>query len=254
MLPLERRQNIVEQISANRSVRVIELSEKFNVTEETIRRDLEKLEQKGILKRTYGGAVLTQCGDEERSFTGRSKENVDSKISMGQMASEIVQDGDVVMMDSSTTSLEVAKKLSDHQDLTIVTNSMIILTEMVQYNKINTVCIGGSLVRRALAFNGPIATKNINNYYADKVILSCKSIDMEKGIMETNDLEADVKRAMVATAKTVILVVDHTKFNRFSVSRLYDFSDIDIVITDIKPCEKWLAFFEKNGVECVFEE
>lgn len=255
MLPLERRQNIVEQIAIDRSVRVINLSEKFHVTEETIRRDLEKLEKQGILKRTYGGAVIVEGRDEGRSeevsFMGRSKKNIESKIGMGQKVSEIVQDGDLIMMDSSTTSLEVAKKLINHKDLTIITNSMAILTAMVQYNKVNTVCTGGSLHRNALAFSGPIATKNINNYYADKVILSCKSMDMEKGIMEPNDFEADVKRAMIGTAEVVILVVDHTKFDRLSVARLYDFSIIDFVVTDIEPSEEWMEFFDKMGIECV---
>ena len=251
VLPLERRRKIVELVSANHSVKVIDLSKEFDVTEETIRRDLEKLEREKVLVRTYGGAVLTEKTSDDEPFSIRSRENIDRKKSIGQAISDIIQDGDVIMMDSSTTSLEVAKVIGDSKNITLITNSMGLAMEMVQYDKIQVICSGGTLRRRALSFIGPVTKQSIQNYYADKVILSCKGINMEKGIMESNEMESEVKNAMINTARTVILAVDHTKFDNLAMVRSFDFSKVDMVVTDAKPSKKWLKYFEKMEIECL---
>lgn len=254
MLPLERRRKIIEHITKNQSVRVIELSKEFNVTEETIRRDLEKLEREGILARTYGGAVLIEKEHDDEPFSVRSRENLDNKKSIGSLVSNLIQDGDIIMMDSSTTSLEVAKGLGNSKNITLITNSMGLSMEMVQYDNIQVICVGGTLRRKSLSFVGPTAREVIQNYYADKVILSCKGIDMEKGIMESNEMEAEVKKAMIDTAKTVILAVDNTKFGTLSMIRLFDFSKIDILVTDTRPSEEWMDYFQEMGIRCIINE
>lgn len=251
VLPLERRRKIIEQVSANHSVKVVDLSKEFDVTEETIRRDLEKLEKEKILVRTYGGAVLTDKTGDDEPFSIRSRENIESKKAIGLAISEIIQDGDVIMMDSSTTSLEVAKVIGDSKNITLITNSMGLAMEAVQYDKMQVICAGGTLRRKSLSFIGPAAKQSIQNYYADKVILSCKGIHMEKGIMESNEMESEVKNTMINTAKTVILAVDHTKFGNLAMVRALEFSKIDMVVTDTKPSPKWIKYFEKMGIECL---
>lgn len=253
VLPLERRENIIEQVSMNRSVKVIKLSKEFGVSEETIRRDLEKLEQKGILKRTYGGAVLAKKANEELPLSSRLRENMESKGIIAQIISRLIQEGDVIMLGTGTTSLELARKISYFKNITVITNSLGVLSEIIQNNEIKVTCVGGNLVRKTLAFVGPTAIKNINSYYVDKVILSCKGIDMIKGVMESSETECDIKRAMVKAGKTVILAIDHSKFNSLSMVSLFSFSDIDIVVTDIQPSKEWTNFFETRGIECIFE-
>lgn len=252
MLPLERRRRIVEQISTNGSVKVIDLSKNFNVTEETIRRDLEKLEQENILKRTYGGAVLEAESGREVPFVSRSERNKVEKIFIGELASSLICDGDVIMVDSSTTSLEVVRKITGLRNLTLITNSVVVTSDMVHHDNIDTICTGGHLLTKALAYTGPLSEKIINSYYADKAILSCKGIGIEKGIMESNELEASIKRAMIETAEKVILVVDHTKFDIYSRIRLTSFYSIDIVVTNSKPSQEWLDFFDKMDIECIY--
>lgn len=252
MLPLERRRKIVEQISKDGSVKVIDLSKGFNVTEETIRRDLEKLEQEKILMRTYGGAVIVQRANEKEPFKARLNENLESKERIGQILGSVIRDGDVIMMDSGTTSLQVLQEIGRFKNLTIITNALGIISEMVQYDHINIIGIGGNLLRKPLAFGGPTTARIIASYYADKVILSCKGIDMEKGVMESNEIEADIKRAMVSASKMVVLAVDHTKFNNLSLIRIIEFSKVDIVVTDIKPSKEWMQYFKKMNIECLF--
>ncbi|HHX60551.1 MAG TPA: DeoR/GlpR transcriptional regulator [Epulopiscium sp.] len=252
MLPLERRQNIIEQVSIKKCVKVVNLSKEFGVTEETIRRDLEKLEQEGTLMRTYGGAVMAKKANEELPLSVRLRENKEGKELMGQIISGLIGDGDVIMIGSGTTNLEIARKLNCDQEIMILTNSLGVLSEAVQNNKIKVICVGGTLVRKTLAFMGPTAIKTINSYYVDKVILSCKGIDMEKGLMESSELEVEIKRAVVKSGKKVILAVDHTKFNSLSMVNLFDFSDIDMVVTDVRPSKEWMKFFEKQSIECLF--
>ncbi len=253
MLPLERRQKIIELISINRSVKVIDLSKAFGVTEETIRRDLEKLEVEGVLMRTYGGAVSVKKASEELPLSIRLRDNMEGKRFIGQIMGALVQEGDVIMMGTGTTNLEFARKISLFHKITVITNSLGVISEIVQNDDIDVISVGGTLVRKALAFVGPSATRTIHGYYTDKIILSCKGIDMEKGIMESSETEAEIKRAMLMAGKTVILAVDHTKFNSRSMVTLFDFSHIDIVVTDVKPSEKWLDFFKEKNIKCLYE-
>lgn len=253
MLPLERRRKIIEEVSVYRSVKVIDLSKEFGVTEETIRRDLEKLEQEGVLKRTYGGAVLIRRTNEELPLSARLRENAEGKKIIGQIIANLIEDGDVIMMGSGTTSLEFTRKISPFHNITVITNSLGVISEIVQNDGIRIISVGGTLVRETLAFVGPPAIQTINNYYTDKVVLSCKGIDMEKGVMESSEIEADIKRAMVKAGKIVILAVDHTKFSSLSMVKLFDFSNIDMIITDIKPSKKWISFFEEMNIKCLFE-
>jgi len=254
MLPLERRRKIIEIINEERSVKVIELSKNFGVTEETIRRDLEKLEKEGILMRTYGGAVLVDTNQRDEPFSVRSQENLENKRTIGTLVNSLVKDGEIIMMDSSTTSLEVAKQIANTYHVTLVTNSMSLSMEMVQYDNVQVICAGGTLQRRSLSFVGPSARKTIDHYYADKVIFSCKGIDITKGVMESNELEAEIKKAMIDNAKTAILIIDHTKFGTLSMVRLYDFDKVDIVVTDKKPSNEWLAFFEEQEIQCIYNQ
>lgn len=251
MLPIERKRKIKEYIVDQQSVRVVDLSHEFGVTEETIRRDLEKLEKEGVLIRTHGGAIPIANEFVDQPFSVRSRKNIVSKRKIGMVIRDLINDGEIIMMDSSTTSVEIAKTIGNSKDINIITNSMGIAMEMVQYDKVEMICVGGTLRRNSLSLIGPSAKKSIKNYYADKVILSCKGIDMQRGIMESNELEAEIKKAMIDTAKTVILAIDHTKFNEFSVIRAYNFSKVDIIVTDKEPSKKWIQVFKENDIKYI---
>ena len=251
MLAVERKKRITAYIADQQSVRVIDLSHEFGVTEETIRRDLEKLEKEGVLIRTHGGATPVEKEFYDEPFSVRSRENIENKKRIGMTIKNLINDGEIIMMDSSTTSLEIAKCIGNSKNITMITNSMGLAMEMVQYDKVQMICIGGTLRRNALSLIGPSAKKSIKSYYADKVILSCKGMDIKRGVMESNELEAEIKKAMIDSAKTVILAVDHTKFNEFSIISLYDLSKVDIIVTDKEPSEEWIRTFEENDVEYI---
>ena len=252
MLPLERKQDIVKLIKENKSVVVLELSKLYDVTEETIRRDLEKLEKEGIVKKTYGGAVLVENEISDPSFQMRSTENIKQKEEIGKLVAELLEDGDVVMVDSSTTSLQTTKYIDNYNNLTFITNALNVVLQLSEKENHKVLASGGILREKSLSFIGPWAEKMIGNYCADKAIISCKGLDLNKGIMESNDMEAEIKKQMIKSSSQIILAIDDTKFGKQSMCRLFDYKDVNIVVTNKKPEQKWLEFFEDMDIKVKF--
>jgi DeoR/GlpR family transcriptional regulator of sugar metabolism len=252
MLALERQKYIKELAQKEKSVKVIDLSKLFDVTEETIRRDLEKIEKEGIIKRTYGGAIYIESSGkdiEDTPFSMRIKENTGSKQKIAMAVSDMLNNGEVIMLDSSTTCLEVAKNIGQNKTLTVVTNSISILTELSAYEDLNVVSTGGILRNKSLSLIGPTAKENIKNYYADKAVISCKGVDLDKGIMDANELEVEIKKAIIGCAREIILAVDHTKMQRISMHRVIELSKIDYIVTDKELTKEWKDFCEKHQIK-----
>ncbi|MDF2613196.1 MAG: DeoR/GlpR transcriptional regulator [Clostridia bacterium] len=252
MLALERQKYITEIVEREKSVKVIELSKLFEVTEETIRRDLEKIEKLGILKRTYGGAIFingTIKDVEDTPFSMRVNENISSKQKIAIAVADMLYDGEVVMLDPSTTCLEVAKNIDKNKRLTVITNSISILSELSSHEELNVVSTGGTLRKRSLSLIGPTAKDNIKNYYADKAVISCKGVDLQRGAMDTNELEVEIKKAMIGCAKEIILAVDSTKMQKISMHKLIEVSKINYLVVDQELPPEWQEFCTQHGIK-----
>lgn len=252
MLGIERRQEIAEIINKDRKVYVSKLSELFDVTEETIRRDLEKLENEGILTRTYGGAITNQHTIEDLSFPTRTTMNLEHKQIIAEKAADLINDSDTIMIDASTTCLELMQKLKkSKKDLTVITNSVKIPNDFIGSN-FNIISTGGSLRAHSYALIGPVAQNTIKNYYVDITVMSCKSLSLDKGIMESNEPEAEIKKKMIQQAEKAVLLVDHTKFNKTAFVKLFDFADFDYIVTDREPAEAWMDLFKKHNIQVIY--
>ncbi len=251
MLGMERRQKIVEFIQKDRKVYVANLSQIFNVTEETIRRDLEKLENGNMLTRTYGGAVLNQHTNEDLPFPKRKSTNRELKQRIALKAAELINDGDTIMMDTSSTCLELMEALHDKKGLTIITNSIKIPYEFVS-SPFNIISTGGTLRAHSLALVGPVAHHTLRNYYVDMAVMSCKGLSLEQGVMESNEPENELKKNMVKQAEKFILLADHTKFNKTAFIKLSDITAIDYIITDCSPGENWLELSKKYNIPIMY--
>lgn len=253
MLAIERKNEILATLQKEQRVLVAELSKKYNVTEETIRRDLEKLEKEGFVKKTYGGAVLNTNTSLDLPLRIREKTNKKEKLIISKMVSNLIEDGDSIMLDSSSTSLMIARNLKQLKNITVITNSVEVLIELAGSKGVNVISTGGTLRYSSLSLVGKNAEKTLKNFYVDKAILSCKGIDLEKGITESNEAEAEVKNAMRACAKTTILAIDSSKFDNISFVKVTALTKGDIVVTDKAVSDKWLQHFEKNGVQLIVE-
>ena len=187
MLALERRNLILEKLQTERRVVVSELSQLYEVSEETIRRDLDKLEKEGLATKSYGGAVINENVSIDLPFNIRKNQNVGGKQKMAEIVAEMVQDGDHIFLDASTTAVFIAKALKDKERLTVITNSMEILIELSDVSGWNIISTGGVMKEGYLAFLGSRTEEVIRSYYVDKVFFSCKALDQEWGIMESQE-------------------------------------------------------------------
>ena len=251
MLAAERRNEILAQLREEGKVIVADLSKKYDVTEETIRRDLEKIERDGFAERTYGGAVLKENDREDLPFLVRKRANVEAKKKIAVTISEMIEDGERIMLDASTTALFVAKQIRYKKNITVITNSIEILLELADVKGWKLLSTGGSLRADALALVGYQAERMVDEFFVDKAIISCKGVDYQKGCTDSNELEAGIKKQMLASATTKILAVDSGKFGRLSFTKIVDFARIDMIVTDYQMNEEWSEKMQDCNVKVV---
>lgn len=254
MLAAERRKIILEKVHEEKKVIVSELSREFEVSEETIRRDLEKLADEGHVVKSYGGAVINEIGSIDLPFNVRWKSNAVGKQKIADLVSREITDGDHIFLDASTTAVFIAKNIKQKKNLTIITNSIEILLELSDVTGWNIIDTGGTLKGDSMSLVGKKATDNIERYNADKVFLSCKGLDKQKGITEGNDEMGEIKQSMIKSSSKVYLTVDSTKFDRIGFSKIAPLSEVDVIITDKRPENVWLDIMEENNIECRYPE
>lgn len=250
MLAIVRRQQIVDIIKENKKVLVQDLAFKFKVTEETIRRDLEKLEEQSILKRTYGGAVLNEGTDVEMHVNIREVMNKEGKSKIANAIVEEIHDGDTIMLDSSSTAFYVAKSLKEkNKRITIITNALKVILELQNNKNIKIISSGGVYRDYTKSFIGKFSEDSIKNYFVNKTIFCCKGLDLKRGVMDSNEEEAQIKNCMIKSSNEVFLLVDFEKFDKSSFVKITDFNKIDYVYTDKAVSTTWKKFFEDNNIK-----
>ena len=252
MLAIERRNAILAKLATDGKVIVADLSVEFNVTEETIRRDLEKLDQEGLAKKTYGGAIVLETHGADLPFNVRKRVNANLKDNIAQKIAELISDGDSIILDSSTTAISVTKYIKNRENLTLITNSVEILLELSDKSGWKILSTGGKLKNGSLALVGASAEQMIRDYHVHIAVCSSKGIDMNMGISDSNEEDASMKKAIFSSADRKILAIDSTKFNRRSFVKVFSVSDVDTVVTDEKPSDEWIEFFEKHQVELIY--
>lgn len=231
MLVAERQKKIVELVNERVSIRVTELSKIFSVTEETIRRDLEKLEKENLLMRSHGGAVSIEKDQSETSYLEREITNATEKKAIAAAAVRSIEPGDQIVLDASTTAWYVAKELPD-MPLTVLTNSIKVAIELSKKEQIKVISTGGILLAQSLSYVGPLAERSLNMYHVNKVFLSCKGVHLDKGLSDFNESQALLKKQMMDIADETILMVVSSKFGTRAFSQIAPLSNIDCIITD----------------------
>lgn len=239
MLAIERRNAIIERLNQDGKVIVSPLAVEFNVTEETIRRDIEKLENDGLATKTYGGAIATSQKNKELPFIVRKQSNVALKQKIAKRVAEMINEGDQIMLDASSTSIFIARQIKKLNHLTLITNSVEILLELADKTGWTILSTGGTLREGAYSLSGSSAEKMIRDHHVDLAVCSAKGIDSVMGITESNEKDAEMKKAIFSAANRRILALDSTKFDKISFIKVCDLRDIDIIVTDKEPSESW---------------
>lgn len=252
MLAIERRNQIEQMITKNGSVLVIDLAKQFEVTTETIRGDLLKLEKQGILVRTYGGATLAESTGSELGIMERNSINSEEKKRIGKRAAEMVRNGETIFLDASTSAWHMSRHLQDKKNITVITNASKIAAELAECDNIRVICTGGMLNPKNMSYTGRIAEKTIReNYYANRCFFSCRGVSMQRGLIDISEEEAEIKRAMVECSENVTFLCDHAKIGKISVPRITDFSKIDCFITDVNLSVDWKNFLESYDIRVI---
>jgi DeoR family transcriptional regulator, aga operon transcriptional repressor len=230
---VERRKSILTQINESGQVFVHELSKEFSVSEVTIRNDLEQLEKKNMLIRARGGAIKAERGvGIDYRLSEKDKLNNDEKTRIGKKAAQLINEHDTIIIDSGTTTMEVARNLAHLNDLTVISNAINIISQLIQLKNLNLIIPGGYLRKNSLSLVGPLAEKNLQNLYVDKVFIGVDGFDTKHGIYTPNIEEAYFNEIMIKMSKEVIVVCDSSKFLRRSLAYICGIDKIHTVVTD----------------------
>jgi len=256
LLKPEREAQIV-RLLASASARVLsvaQLAELLNVSEMTVRRDLESLEERGFVKRIRGGAVhVNSALLLERSFTDRDQELHGEKAAIGRVAASMVHDGDVIMLDAGTTTLQVARHIQARR-LTAVTNSLPVATELAAHEGVSAILLGGNLKPAELCTVGPMVTEYLARLSADTLFLSATGFSLDRGLTDPDIREVEVKAAMMRASRRVVLVADSSKFQAVRFAQIAPLSRLQVLVTDSGLPEEGRRAIEALGVEVILAE
>jgi DeoR family transcriptional regulator of aga operon len=230
---VERRKGILHQLNETGQVLVHELSKEFEVSEVTIRKDLDQLEKKNTLIRARGGAIRRDGGvGIDYHLSEKDKLHNEEKTKIGKKAAQLINEHDTIIIDSGTTTMEVAKNLTHFKDITVICNALNIISQLSLLNNVNLIIPGGHLRKNSLSLVGPLAEKNLQNLFVDKVFIGVDGFDTKHGIYTPNIEEAYFNEIMIKTSKEVIVVCDSSKFLRRSLAYICDIAKINCVVTD----------------------
>jgi DeoR family transcriptional regulator of aga operon len=247
----KRRTKILEELEHEGHVTTHSLSKIFNVSEVTIRNDLLLFEKKGLLHRTRGGALRDQKVNIDHNLKDKSKKHLIEKQKIAKKAREFISDGDTIILDSGTTTQEIAKRFADVSDLTIITNGLNVAAEIARNKNIRLIMPGGILRQNSLSLVGSVSENCMRQYNCDKLFLGVDGIDSSYGISTPNFEEAHLNSVMIDVVKEVIVVTDSSKFLKRSFAYIAPVSCISTLITDRNIPQNELKAMQNLGIEVV---
>ncbi len=229
-----RRKKIIELLNENGSVQVQQLSNLFDISTVSIRKDLKFLDQRGVVTRTYGGAFLNSENSEtiESNIDLKEKLNVDSKCKIAQAAADMICEGDSIILDSGTTTIRIAEQLHDKESITVITNDLGAINCIAKYSDVELLVLGGTLRHKSMYFYGTQAEKTLKDLHADKLFLGVDGFHMDKGITTHFEAEATLNQIMCRAASEVVVVADSSKFNKVCLYKIIEPSGVSKLITD----------------------
>lgn len=232
MLPAERKKAILEYVQREKAVKTEDLSKHFNVHEATIRRDLTALEQENKIMRTHGGVVLNE--EEvfsEPNFDVREGSLFEEKKRIGIKAASFIQDGDSIILDSGTTTKQIAEAIKNKKNLTVITND-IHIAALLRHSAMKVIVTGGILFRENFILNGEVTNHTLGNLNVTKAFIATPALHPEKGLTHFDDTLISAKASMIRAAKEIFVVTDHSKLGKLSLHTFAAMATIDHIITD----------------------
>lgn len=254
----ERKQAILERLAKENRVYVSSLSQEFEVSEVTIRKDLQELEERGELHRVHGGATTLGSGkvSVEPTLDELTLIHVDEKRAIARAAYQFIRDGDALLLDASTTARELAYLLRNgkFQELTVITTALLVAEELASCENIQVIQIGGVIRRSLLTAMGPMATAALKGLHADKAFIGVNGVDPQVGLTTQNMLECEIKRHMIESSTQSFVLADSSKMSGIALGVIAPLNRVDYIITDNKAPENIIRGIEETGVDVIVAE
>jgi DeoR/GlpR family transcriptional regulator of sugar metabolism len=251
LLANQRREQILKLLREDGSAKVIDLAKIFKVSEVTIRQDLEKLESDDLIIREHGGAFLKSIEDQVSSLSLMNKDNMDKKVLIGKKAAELIDNGDVIILDSGSTTTEIAKNLLGRRNLTVITNALNIGILLGSQPGIEVMMTGGEFKPPTLSLTGQKAADFLADIHVDKLFLATAGISLKSGLTYPSISDLVVKKAMIEAADTVYLVADSTKIRKTSFASLGALSLINFIVTDPSIRKEHKELFTEHDIDLI---
>jgi len=255
---LQRRSIILEELVSNRVVRISDLSQRFGVSEVSIRRDLERMEQLGLLKRVHGGAVAVSSFLRHEITSARATARTREKECIGRAAAELIRENERLIFDSGTTTLQVARNIPGNLltsgNLTVITCALPIAYELDPWKSVHIIILGGVYLHEYQVVVGPQAIEALKGLHADKMFLGADGLTFSNGVTTANVLEAEVDRALVRSASRVIVVADSSKLGLIGLVTIMPLNEISTLITDDKAPRDFVDALRAKGVEVIIAQ
>jgi DeoR/GlpR family transcriptional regulator of sugar metabolism len=251
MLSLERHQFIIDYLKIHKSVDVSFLSSELNVSEVTVRKDLEKLERDKLLLRSHGGAVLNDYLFNEPSFIEKEDKFTEEKSAIASEAAKLIANGMTIALSTGTTVSHLARRIKDRTGLTIVTNAINVATNFMGSNDNDIFLTGGNIRPNTFALVGETAEKALDGIYCEYAFIGTNGFSIDQGLTTPSTEEARVVRKLIENAKHVVLLVDHSKFNKVAFYRIEHVDQVHTVITDSKAPSDEVEKLREKGIKVI---
>ncbi|MBD1381115.1 DeoR/GlpR family DNA-binding transcription regulator [Metabacillus arenae] len=251
MLKTKRIEQIQEYVLEHQTASLDELVKKFDVSKNTIRRDVQQLVERGEIKKVYGGVAVNHA--TLKTFNERQTRNQKQKEAIARAAANFVEDGDIIYIDSGTTTLEMVEYLQT-KHVTIITSNLDFITNSLPYHNLNVISTGGVLDRKTKSF---VSFKNMDllkAYNINKAFMASTAISITNGVTNSSPLESEIKQTVVRRSSEVYLLVDHYKFDKAALMTYCGLDEIDYIITDTQPSKNYQEYAKKHDIELIISE
>jgi DeoR/GlpR family transcriptional regulator of sugar metabolism len=248
---VERQELIADFVNRKQRASIAELCETFGISEATARRDLETLDEQGLIRRVHGGAIPIRQTPPEMPILQRSSEEADEKREIGRVAADMVQDGETIFLGSGSTVLEMARALRGRKSITVLTNSLPVVNELADAEEITLAVLGGMFRPSELSFIGHITEQALTEVLADKVFIGIRAIDVKEGLTNAYVPETMTDRAILKIGREIIVLADHTKCDRVSTVRLAPISSIHALVTSKKTPHSFIDELRQAGLRVI---
>jgi DeoR family transcriptional regulator, carbon catabolite repression regulator len=248
----ERMRLILEHLQKNKRISVEEICSLYQVSRDTARRDIVNLAKQGLIIRTHGGAILPTLHEEAKPYSERLQRDREEKQKIAKYGASLINEGDTVILDTSTT-VQACTELFADKPCTVITNSINIADTLSKKSAITILLLGGRLNHDHLFLYGTATTNMLSDYFADRAFIGALAVSAH-GVTVDDDEDAAIMRKMIHQSKEVVVLADHTKFNKTAFVKVCDLSAIDLLITDLQPTASFMEILKQNNVSLIIAE